>query len=188
MIVPFASVHDCITAPEQRTDLIIYHDHETRSVNLADVAALREAFTSTKLVILSDMSILKAAPVKEVLAQGASAFVQSSETNFPMLLSSLALVAAGGTIVPRNLLFPEDKVEEPRTQELPPESAQLTTRELEVLQLLRQGKPNKIIAHELKLSVASVKLYVRRLMRKTGSTNRTHFAMVVETYIAARAA
>jgi DNA-binding NarL/FixJ family response regulator len=187
-IVPFASVDDCIKAPEQRTDLIVYHDHETRSVNVADVAALRGAFTSTQLVILSDMSTVGPALVEEVLAQGASAFMKSSETNYPMLLSSLTLVASGGTIVPRELLISGGKVEEPKTRGPLRDAAQLTTRELEILQLLKQGKTNRFIAHELKLSVATVKIYVRDSMRKIGSPNRTHLAMVADSYIAAQAA
>ena len=179
---------DCIKAPEQRTVLIVYHDHETSSVNVADVAALREAFTSTQLVILSDMSIVGPALAKEVLAQGASALIQSSETNYPMLLSSLTLVVSGGTIIPREFLISGGKVEEPKTREPLRDAAQLTTRELEVLQLLKQGKTNKFIAHELKLSVATVKIYVRNSMRKIGSPNRTHLAMVADSYIAAQAA
>jgi DNA-binding NarL/FixJ family response regulator len=33
---------------------------------------------------------------------------------------------------------------------------------------VRQGKPNKIIAHELKISKTAVKIFVRRIMMKLG--------------------
>jgi DNA-binding NarL/FixJ family response regulator len=49
-----------------------------------------------------------------------------------------------------------------------------TPRQLEVLRLLRQGKPNKIIAYELDVEESTVKVHVRHIMRKLKATNRTH--------------
>lgn len=55
-----------------------------------------------------------------------------------------------------------------------PGSAQeFTTRETDVLRLLQQAKPNKIIAHELSISVNTAKVHVRNIMRKLRATNRT---------------
>ena len=42
-----------------------------------------------------------------------------------------------------------------------------------VLAQLRQGKANKLIAHELSMSESTVKVHVRNIMRKMGATNRT---------------
>ncbi len=52
----------------------------------------------------------------------------------------------------------------------------LTRRELEVLAHLREGKPNKIIAHELRISESTVKVHVSRILRKLRATNRTEAA------------
>lgn len=56
----------------------------------------------------------------------------------------------------------------------------LTVREHQVLELLRQGRANKLIAHELRISENTVKVHVRRVMRKLKVTNRTQAAFVDE--------
>ncbi len=45
-----------------------------------------------------------------------------------------------------------------------------------VFRHLKQGKANKIIAHELGMSESTVKVHVRNIMRKMGATNRTQAA------------
>jgi DNA-binding NarL/FixJ family response regulator len=54
---------------------------------------------------------------------------------------------------------------------------QITKRERSVLELIKRGKPNKIIAYELGLSLCTVKVHARSLMRKVGATNRTEAAV-----------
>ena len=54
--------------------------------------------------------------------------------------------------------------------------AGLTTRELEVLQLLAAGKSNKEIAQALFISTHTVAVHVARVLEKTGASNRTEAA------------
>jgi DNA-binding NarL/FixJ family response regulator len=54
----------------------------------------------------------------------------------------------------------------------------LTGREEEVLEHVRFGEPNKLIARELGMSEATVKVYIGQLMRKFGAANRTQLAVV----------
>lgn len=49
----------------------------------------------------------------------------------------------------------------------------LSKREHEILQNLLEGCSNKVIAYRLKISEATVKVHVRRILDKTGSVNRT---------------
>ena len=55
----------------------------------------------------------------------------------------------------------------------------LTPRESEVLARLRQGKPNKIIAHELQITENTVKVFVRRILMKLNASNRTEVACLM---------
>ena len=48
-----------------------------------------------------------------------------------------------------------------------------------MLELLRQGKSNRLIAQELELSEATVKVLVRQIMKRLGVTNRTQVALLV---------
>jgi DNA-binding NarL/FixJ family response regulator len=49
----------------------------------------------------------------------------------------------------------------------------LTTRELEVLELLSRGLPNKLIARRLRISEHTVKFHVSSIYTKLGATSRT---------------
>ena len=54
----------------------------------------------------------------------------------------------------------------------------LTPRELSVIDLLREGKPNKLIAARLDMQESTVKVHVRNILKKLNATNRTHAAFV----------
>jgi two-component system nitrate/nitrite response regulator NarL len=55
-------------------------------------------------------------------------------------------------------------------------AAPLTTREVEVLELLAQGLPNKAIAARLGISDQTVKFHVASICGKLGAANRTEAA------------
>jgi DNA-binding NarL/FixJ family response regulator len=106
-----------------------------------------------------------------------------------LMVEALRLIAAGGTFVPAEpLLASLDAVPAPlegaavaggetaggRTG---PALDGLSQRQLAVLDLLRQGKSNKVIAQELDLPMSTVKVHARQIMRKLGAANRTQVAM-----------
>ena len=59
-----------------------------------------------------------------------------------------------------------------------PRNRSLTARQKAVLELLRRGDTNKIIARRLGMTEGTVKVHVRQIMRKFGVTNRTQVALV----------
>jgi DNA-binding NarL/FixJ family response regulator len=191
MIIPFDTVHDCLKASDRQIDLIVYHSHDTVSPDNGEIAALREVYPSTPLVILSDGDTVSSTVIREVLAKGACGFILASQSGLQMLVSALGLVVAGGTFVPKECLLPAPNAQSSGSEQSGArdrQPGQLTTRELEVLGLLKNGMPNKIIAYELRLSEATVKVHVRNAMKKVGSTNRTHLAMNADRYLHAKAA
>jgi DNA-binding NarL/FixJ family response regulator len=54
---------------------------------------------------------------------------------------------------------------------------ELTDREAEVLELLRQGHPNKLIARRLGISERTVKAHVTRILQRIGAADRTQAAL-----------
>lgn len=54
----------------------------------------------------------------------------------------------------------------------------LSDRELAVLQLVSEGRSNKVIAYELKIQVSTVKAHVANIMRHMGCMNRTQVALI----------
>jgi DNA-binding NarL/FixJ family response regulator len=51
-------------------------------------------------------------------------------------------------------------------------------RQAAVIEALRQGKPNKIIAYELEMRESTVKVHVRNIMKKLKARNRTEVAYI----------
>jgi DNA-binding NarL/FixJ family response regulator len=183
IIVPFASVYDCMQHSGRKLDLIVYHAHETEAANVADINTLRDAFSGTQLVVLSDASTLEPAIIREVLLKGASGFILTDRTGLQMMVSAIGLVASGGTFVPKEFLFIDRSADDQAETRRVSRSSQLTEREREVLALVKEGKPNKLIAHSLNVSQATAKVHVRNLMRKMGATNRTQAAMNADHHL-----
>jgi len=54
-----------------------------------------------------------------------------------------------------------------------------TDRQSAVVDALRRGKPNKLIAHELHMSESTVKVHIHNIMKKLGAKNRMEVAIKV---------
>ncbi len=67
---------------------------------------------------------------------------------------------------------PPSEVKEPPEDAAAPAGG-LTAREQEVMGLLREGRRDREIAHELIVSESTVKKHVRNILRKLGARNRT---------------
>jgi DNA-binding NarL/FixJ family response regulator len=59
---------------------------------------------------------------------------------------------------------------------------ELTEREQEVLEMVRQGQPNKAIARRLSISERTVKAHVTRIFHRIGVTDRTQAAVWAERH------
>jgi DNA-binding NarL/FixJ family response regulator len=59
--------------------------------------------------------------------------------------------------------------------------ARFTPQQHQVLRLLWQGKPNKIIAHELKIRESTVKVHIRHIMKKLHARNRTQVVLLTHS-------
>jgi two-component system nitrate/nitrite response regulator NarL len=53
----------------------------------------------------------------------------------------------------------------------------LSSRETEILYCLTKGSPNKVIARQLNLCEATVKVHIKAILRKIGVFNRTQAAI-----------
>jgi DNA-binding NarL/FixJ family response regulator len=50
----------------------------------------------------------------------------------------------------------------------------LTRREIEVLQLIAAGNPNKLVADKLSITEDTIKMHVKSILSKLGANDRTH--------------
>jgi DNA-binding NarL/FixJ family response regulator len=85
----------------------------------------------------------------------------------------IALSVAGGIFVPATALFAMRHLLDSSNSTARPLAGIFTDRQAEVVEALRRGKANKIIAYELNLRESTVKVHVRNIMKKVKATNRT---------------
>jgi DNA-binding NarL/FixJ family response regulator len=108
---------------------------------------------------------------QSALAEGAAGFLPKS-IPARTLLNAVRFMLAGEKYVPFGFLSQKD--ETPQN----PVLAKLTSREIDVLRGLIDGRSNKEIARDLDLQEVTVKLHVKTLCRKIEARNRTHAAMI----------
>ena len=104
-------------------------------------------------------------------------------------VEALRLIRAGGTFIPAGVILQIAQHQRPQAEQrpVPPPEADkqlddFTPRELEVLDRLRRGMSNKVIAYELDICDNTVKVHVKHIMRKLKATNRTQAALLARCF------
>src|SRR5687768_9765253 len=115
--------------------------------------------------------------VMDALELGVRGYIPTS-VPFEIAVEAIRLVRVGGTFVPASSLLRSRQLAETPTADEPPSSEMFTARQAAVVEALRRGKANKIIAHELNMRESTVKVHVRNIMRKLKAKNRTEVAFM----------
>jgi DNA-binding NarL/FixJ family response regulator len=138
---------------------------------------LRERYPAMAVVVLSGQE--DRASARKAYDLDAAAFIpKTGDTE--VLLVALQLVLAGGRYFPPEILFGEEPSGQQPGAKTPgadrprflPADFGLTVRELEVLELMMQGKSNKAICRELNLAEPTVKNHVTAILKALGVSNR----------------
>jgi DNA-binding NarL/FixJ family response regulator len=160
---------------------------------------LRRTYPALPIVVVSASD--RASDVIRAIDLGAMGFVPKRAST-ELLLEALRLVMSGGIYVPPMTLGIErasapapptggDTVpdvmrrvgvvaaESPHQTVPSFDSLGLTSRQADVLAHLLQGKPNKLIAKEMSLSVDTVKDHVAAVLRALGVSSRTQAVLAV---------
>ena len=124
--------------------------------------AIRREFPNARIVMLSSSD--SDGEIQRALRSGAFGYVLKSMP-FEELLAVIRSVHSGKRLVP-----PE--VAARLAEHLGEEG--LTSREVEVLQLIRDGFKNKQIASELSISENTVNFHIKNIVDKLGANDRTH--------------
>jgi DNA-binding NarL/FixJ family response regulator len=135
--------------------------------------------------------------MRSVLERGVLGFIPKAYSP-EVMLSAVRLVLAGGVYVPPMMLssLPPGVVAgipgigaDPAQRGSSAATAQtlehlrnvLTERQVEVLQLLSQGKPNKLIGRALGISEGTVKIHLAAIFRALNVRNRTEAVVAAQT-------
>jgi DNA-binding NarL/FixJ family response regulator len=123
------------------------------------------------VVLLSDRDDVE--DVMNALSNGIRGYINPS-VKPEVVFAALKLVHAGGSFFPAQAIRNSSGC----TRQQVMTALDLTPRELSVLELLREGAPNKLIAAALQMQESTVKVHVRNIMKKLHVSNRTHAASV----------
>ncbi len=128
-----------------------------------NLTRLRNAYPDLPVAVLADEG--DSAEQRLCFEMGARGYVPSS-LSAAGLLSALDMLAMGRCFMP-------PATRSPAAVPL----VRLTPREVDVLELLCRGMPNKQIAAQLELQLVTIKLHVRGICRKLDASNRTQAAL-----------
>jgi DNA-binding NarL/FixJ family response regulator len=139
---------------------------------------LRVRLPEASTVVLADRNDV--AEVNRALTHGVRGYIPTS-VEWEVAVAALRLISAGGIFVPADAFRStaaklDDQPEGERQRRS--DGRDLTPRELSVIDLLREGKPNKVIAARLDMQENTVKVHVRNILKKLNAANRTHAAIV----------
>ena len=157
-------------------DLILL-DLSMQGVNGFDgMMGIRKRFPSIPILVVSGLDEPRV--IHDSMRYGAAGFV-------PKASDKMTLVKAISAVLAGSLAFPQMATSQKPIQvratstTLADRIQQLTPQQLRVLKMIRQGKLNKQIAHELLVGDSTVKAHVSEILRKLGVMSRTQ--IVIET-------
>lgn len=157
-----------------RPDVVLM---DIRMPRVDGLQATRDLAGSTRVIILTTFDVNEY--VYEALRCGASGFLLK-DTQADQLLTAIRVVAQGDALlspsITRRLI--EQFARRPLPSSRPDALAQLTERELEVLQLVARGLSNAEIARELIVGDATVKTHVSRVLNKLGLRDRVQAVVI----------
>ena len=141
------------------------------------LASLRAACAEAKLVVLTGRLVPRS--LAQSLEAGADGYLLK-DISTEALTHSLSLVMVGEKVFPTqlaNLLIQgKARVERPIFRSAARPNG-LSDREEAILRCLVNGYPNKIIADQLQMTEASVKVHLKGVLRKIQAANRTQAAI-----------
>ena len=145
------------------------------------LAALREQHPGLPIVMMSARD--DPVTVMEALDRGAMGFIPKTSST-ELMLNALRLVFAGGTYIPPEAIAGHAPLttapgETPARSSKSIADLGLTTRQIDVLRLLVQGRSNKLICRELDLAEGTVKTHMTAVLRALRVTNRTQAIIAI---------
>jgi two-component system nitrate/nitrite response regulator NarL len=189
------AVNDVSTLPdvEDATHVLFVVEGQDDINEVADLAErVRARYPAAKFVMLADNFEMDA--VSKAWEAGIHGFCLSS-CRRDVLIKSLELVMLGEIVLPPALAIsiaqrgadPYDAstsmVGLGNHEGLGSRGRTLSVREAQILECLREGNPNKVIARKLSLSESTVKVHVKAILKKVGVRNRTQAALWATRHI-----
>jgi DNA-binding NarL/FixJ family response regulator len=180
-VIEAGDCNEALAAAAAHPDLglILLDIHLPGMSGLDALGSFRDKFPAIPVVVMSGSE--NRDDVMRAIDGGAMGFIPKSQPS-RVMINALRLVLAGGVYLPVEILgMPATAAASAPAAVAPqaPADLGLTGRQSEVLALLVQGKPNKIICRELGLAEGTVKIHVTAILKALGVSNRTQAVIAV---------
>lgn len=186
------SVDELLACLSEDIDLAVIDLNMPGADGYSHIDEVRRRMPSIPVIVLSgyeDPAMMRAA-----LERGALGFIPKAYSP-DVMLSAVRLVLAGGVYVPPMMLSAMPAgiaVVPPAARSAAAPTLEnlrsvLTERQVEVLRLLSQGKPNKLIGRSLGISEGTVKIHLAAIFRALNVRNRTEAVVAAQTLTEASA-
>jgi DNA-binding NarL/FixJ family response regulator len=156
-------------AAEARPDVVLMDLSMPDLDGIAATRALRERAPDSHVVVLTSFSDRQR--ILDALDAGAVGYLLKDAEPDELLRGIRAAARGESPLAPKAA----HELIASRRPAAPDE--QLTERELEILALLAQGQPNKVIARRLEIAEKTVKNHVSSIFQTLGVTDRTQAAL-----------
>lgn len=173
-VIAFPSVEACLDALSATSAPLVLLCQSAYPA--PDLDRLMRVAPQLPVVILSDGEELQ--QIRAAIDSGARGYIPTS-LKLAVAVEALRLVRAGGVFVPATSVMtaPLHHSDGPRAGEQG-QTPIFTPRQAAVVEAIARGKANKLIARELNMCESTVKVHVRRIMKKLGARNRTEVALI----------
>ena len=139
-----------------------------------DIRSLKARTPESRLVVIA--SDLDQTQMVACFAAGVDGYLLEAISP-EALRESLRLVMVGEYVFPSQLVALLCSRQACVAQPVGSTDADLSDREAEIVMRLAEGMPNKVIAGELAITEATVKVHLKNILRKLGVTTRTQAAV-----------
>jgi DNA-binding NarL/FixJ family response regulator len=193
------SVDELLAGANDELDLALIDLNMPGADGQAHIDEIRRRHPAVPVIVLSgyeDPAIMRSA-----LERGVLGFIPKAYSP-EVMLSAVRLVLAGGVYVPPMMLTAlppgivagvapaqngDARAAGASAATLEHLRSVLTERQVEVLQLLSQGKPNKLIGRSLGISEGTVKIHLAAIFRALNVRNRTEAVVAAQALTEAQA-
>lgn len=162
-------------------DLIVIDADCFDNNSFETIKKIKDPAFREKTVLLSFST--NVALVKQAYDLGIGAFVKKLSKQ-EILNAVFQIVLAGGRYFPAESFFGAENQQEgaPLVESHLTVDANtlLSSRQLEVLDLLSEGKPNKVIARELDIATGTVKVHIANILKSLKAKNRTQAVSIAK--------
>jgi DNA-binding NarL/FixJ family response regulator len=141
------------------------------------LARVNELFPEVPVAVLSDYE--DSENIREAFNLGVQGYIPTSLAS-RVAIGAVRLVCVGGTFAPAATLLSQSSPAPAAAGE--PVIEGFTQRQSQILECLRRGMANKLIAYELDMCESTVKVHIRNIMKKLNATNRTQVAYLTRGF------